>query len=181
MNRTLGKRERRNQSNFVYSRVRIQGSTSTCTCADKIDKPMGGEEDQSVKLLKIHLQLMTLTYLRYNRHLLLTCKLKDLIPIWGLSEPAPSSQRHGTSQRQQTGHCCSLILCFVRFMVLFCKYISGFWDFYPPPRQQIHIDQCCSSVFCSPNHSGFLPSSSRKCRCLLWLFWQEAGKCRGKE
>lgn len=66
MNRTLGKRERRNKSNFVYSRVRIKGSTSTCTCADKIDKLMGGEEDQSVKLLKIHLQLMTLTYLRYN-------------------------------------------------------------------------------------------------------------------
>lgn len=41
-------------------------------------------------------------------------------------------------------------------MVLFCNCISGFWDFYPPPKQQIHIDQCCSSVFCSSNHSGFL-------------------------
>lgn len=66
MNRALGKRERRNQSNSVYSRVRIKGSTSTCTCVDKIDKLTGGEEDQSVKLLKIHLHLMALTYLPYN-------------------------------------------------------------------------------------------------------------------
>lgn len=60
MNRALGKRESKNQSTFVYSRLRIKESTSAYTFADKTDQLMGKYEEECVKLFKIHLYLMAL-------------------------------------------------------------------------------------------------------------------------